>query len=338
MKRHFGEVVLAVFFIALVAGGFLLIRAYKQPLAAPLALNVQAAAPESNAPGSLVPASSLQKPKGQDKKVCGQSGTMTIMIVGRDKTGIWVPPYGADAVRYVVVDFNHSEISMFDFYRDLVLDTPSLDKDYGVSESQLGEVYTVVTSQVENTDEEPNKADMAATNAVAQTIFDNFQVKPDHYATLDEDVLWEVIDDLGGIEVNVPAAVTIDGTTIQAGEQTFDGETAQFYMRYLPETEAAWNRTDRQNVVLRGLRAKLTQIDTATKIPALYDTFKSNVITDLSLEQINSLICMIQEVPIDDVAHAAIPRNMVTVDEAQGTMVINDFNAVKKLVKEALKQ
>ncbi len=338
MKRHFGEVILAAFLIALVGGGALLIRAYKQPLAAPLTLNVQAAAPEAAAPADLAPASSVQKPKEQDKKVCGQTGKMTIMIVGRDKQGIWVPPYGADAVRYVVVDFNHSEISIFDFYRDLVLDTPSLEKDYSISKSELGEVYTVVTSKVENTDEEPNKADITATNAVAQTIFDNFQVKPDHYATLDEDVLWEVIDDLGGIEVDVTHPGTFEGKTISSGKQTFDGETAQLYMRALSSTDAVWVRTERQNEVLKGLRAKLSDPANVTKVLALYDTFKENVITDLSLEQITAVLCMTQEVAVEDVTHATVPSDMVTVDEALGTITINDMNAVKKLVKEALKQ
>ncbi len=338
MKKYFGEAILAAFFIALVAGGALLIRAYKQPLASPMTLNVEAAAPGAAAPANIVPASAVQKPQAQTKKVCGMSGTMTIMVVGRDKQGVWVPPYGADATRFVVVDFNQSEISLFDFHRDLLLDTPSLKKDYNVSQSELGEVYSVVTSKVTNPVDDPNKADLAATNAVAQTIFDNFQIKPDHYATLDEDVLWEVIDDLGGITVNVPATVTIEEKTINAGEQTFDGETAQVYMRFLTATEDAWGRTERQNVVLRGLRAKLTDPTVITKIPDLYQTFKDNVLTDLSLEQINALICMANEVPIDDVAHATIPRTMVTVEEKQGTITINDLNAVKKLVKEALKQ
>ncbi len=338
MKRHFSEVILAVFLIALVAGGVFLIRAYKQPLAPALALNTESAAPEAAGPQAAAPVSANPQPKAQDKKTCGMSGTMTIMIVGRDKAGIWVPPYGADAVRFVVVDFNHSEISMFDFHRDLLLDTPSLKKDYGVEKSELGEVYTVVTANVTNPPNDPIKADVAATNAVAQTIFDNFQVKPDHYATLDEDVLWEVIDDLEGISVDVPEAITVDQVAIAKGPQVFNGETAQLYMRYLPDTESAWKRTDRQNVVLKGLRDKLTQPGVITKLPDLYETFKSNVITDLSLEEINAVICMANEVPLENVAHASIPRNMVTVEDPQGTILINDLNAVKQLIKDALKQ
>ncbi len=338
MKKHFGEIILAVFFIALVAGGAFLVHFYKQPMAPHLTLDVQGAAPLSAAPASADPASAVQKPQSQAKKVCGMSGKMTIMIVGRDKQGIWVPPYGADAVRFVVVDFNQPGISIFDFQRDLLLATPSLNKEYGVSQSELGEVYTVVTSKVTNPANDPNKADIAATNAVAQAIFDNFQVKPDHYATLDEKVLWEVIDALDGITVDVPHAVTIEGTTIDAGEQPFDGKTAELYMRYLPDTEAVWNRTDRQNDVLLGLRNKLKEPDVITKVPDLYKAFIANVITDLSPEQANALICMANEVPMADIAHATIPRNMVTVEDPAGTILINDLNAVKQFVKDALKQ
>lgn len=321
MKRHFGGVWLGALLIVLLAGGVLLLRAYKQPLAPPLVLKAEAAAPAV-----------AEKPAFQVNKTCGMSGAMILMIIGRDDD-VWVPPYGADAVRYASVDFDRKTIGLFDFHRDLLLDTPSLKEPYGIVRAELGEVYTAVGLK----EADPAKADRAAANAVAQAIFDNFAVRPDHYITLKESMLWDVIDILGGVEVEVPVAIEVEGVQIDAGARTLDGRTAELYVRYLPDTGSVWTRTDRQNAILFGLHKKLIDPAVIAKLPDLYQEFQDAFVTDLSPEQINALVCMLKEVPANEVGHSSIPRSLVTVKDADGVILIHDLSAARKLAEDALK-
>ena len=155
---------------------------------------------------------------------------MTVLMIGRDEH-FWTPPYGADAIRMIKVDFGQKTVKIFAFERDLKLPTPSLDKKYNMSVYKLGPAYVLVR---EKEGQKTPGADIKATNEVAQILYDNFSIAPDHYITLEEGVLAEIVDISGGITVTVPNAIKYPGLPLYltAGTQSFDGRTAMLYSRY----------------------------------------------------------------------------------------------------------
>lgn len=128
---------------------------------------------------------------------------------------------------------------------------------------------------------------------LALTMEYNFGVYPDHYVLVN---LWsfvEVIDSLGGIEVQVANDLCDHrddyGTYCAwAGTQFMDGETALWYVRSRYTTNDL-DRNRRQQEVLIGLFNKLLSVDGIRRARDLYEIYQDNVTTDMSFDQIITL-------------------------------------------------
>jgi LCP family protein required for cell wall assembly len=129
---------------------------------------------------------------------------------------------------------------------------------------------------------------------LAQTFEYNFGVRPDYYAMINFWSFVEVIDSLGGIDVQVAETMTDQRTghgyyTVQAGEVHMDGEMALWYAR-ARMSSSDFDRTQRQQEVLRAIFDKLLSLDAVTRAPQLFDIYRDNVTTDLTLEAIRPLL------------------------------------------------
>ncbi len=328
-KNPVFEIIGIIGLLALLVIGIAAFQVYRSPLAEPLSLTLApgASSVQANTFGggdTPVPAVSTAKAN------CGLSGTMTVLMIGRDEY-FWTPPYGADAIRMIKVDFSQKTVKIFAFERDLKLSTPSLAKKYDTAVYKLGSAYVLVR------DKEGNKApgaDIKATNEVAQILYDNFSIAPDHYVTLEEGVLANIVDTVGGISVNVPDAIAYPGLSLylSAGTQIFDGRTAMLYSRYIKDGEPTldeWGRIDRQALVFKGLASKLMQPAVLPKIPDLYKQVSKSLITDLSPAQIIALSCIAKDITPDSVTMKTVERDQMLI-EANESMVIQDIDAIRQ--------
>jgi LCP family protein required for cell wall assembly len=129
---------------------------------------------------------------------------------------------------------------------------------------------------------------------LALTMEYNFGVHPDYYALVN---LWsfvEVIDSLGGIDVQVGQNLCDHrdsyGTyCVQAGMQHMQGETALWYVRSRYTTNDL-DRNRRQQEVIIALFSKLLSLDGLSRAGDLYDIYSDNVTTDMSFNQMTSLL------------------------------------------------
>jgi LCP family protein required for cell wall assembly len=338
--------------IVLIAGGTYLAILFNKPLNQGLSLqtNLSTATPGSKTNGStainlpsVTPlsnttvSSSVASPTTPAiANVCGGSGSIMMMVLARDEN-YWMYPFGVDLIRLLKVDFDQKKISVFALPRDLLVNTPHLTK-YQITQSNLGLVYYTVR-KAEGDD---RAADLKATNAIAQIIYDNFDVAADHYVMVEESVLTDAINTVGGIEVDVPKAIDHEepGMTLHvaAGLQKMDGITAQTYVRYLVEDTSLsdeWGRFDRQADVINGLVEKLVTPATFVKIPELINEFNKKVITDLTPAQIISMACMAKTIPYDQIKFGEITREQVKI--VGGSMVMIDPANTSRLIQDFLK-
>lgn len=129
---------------------------------------------------------------------------------------------------------------------------------------------------------------------LALTMEYNFGVRPDHYVLIN---LWsfvEVIDSLGGIDVQIGQDLCDHrddhGTyCVQAGPERMHGETALWYVRSR-YTTSDLDRNRRQQEVVTALFAKLLSVDGLSRAGELYDIYRDNVTTDMSFEQMATLL------------------------------------------------
>ncbi len=286
---------------------------------------------------AVVPTAPAATPTAQPTEMagnCGNTGRMQLLVIGLTSPTEG-EAIGADAIRLVTVDFDQPSISVLTLPALLWLDTPVL-ADFDQQQYWLTAVYTVAYDAAEG-DIEPIRA-RKATHAVAQTIVDNFGYIPDHYITFDDGVFVRYIDQLGGIEVDLPEAVdgTVEGYGIYpAGLQLLDGKsTLNFARLFRPNGISGhdvWGNLKRQNMIVKAMIIETAKPQNWTKIPGLLDEVHRSVITDLSLNQTIDLACMVQEVG-ESTQMLAVSDDMAKLDRF-GRMV-PDAEAIKALIAE----
>jgi LCP family protein required for cell wall assembly len=265
--------------------------AYQRPLGEPLAINQAPPAVAAALPEVLPQA----QPK-QPQQTCGQTGQLKLLVIGSDRSE-GVAPYGADAVRLIQVDFSQKRVTVAAFSRDLEVKVDGL-ADKKLKRAPLGLAYHYKYAETSGTDKERA---VASTNLVAQLLYDNYKLQPEHYLTTELQHFDSLVEALKGVTINNPNEFTSDNSiSFAKGELSLNGEQAAEYMRtFKPGGDMA--RLQRQNLVMKGLREKLVDPGVLLDIPELYTRFNQIVFTSLSVEQLNSLNCMLKEVPKEDI-------------------------------------
>ncbi|MEK4107121.1 LCP family protein [Paenibacillus sp. FSL R10-2791] len=125
----------------------------------------------------------------------------------------------------------------------------------------------------------------------------------DYTTILDFQGFRDVVDELGGVEVNISENMcytdTVDGTNInlKKGPAELDGKNALDYVRYRksnckPKTNASddFDRNKRQNEVLNSLVDQMQSLGGVLKIGKVLDAVDSNMKTDIENSQIKDMI------------------------------------------------
>ncbi|HSK99714.1 MAG TPA: LCP family protein [Rubrobacteraceae bacterium] len=102
----------------------------------------------------------------------------------------------------------------------------------------------------------------------------------DHYAVVDFRGFEEVIDAMGGVEVDVEDEVP-PKYGIQDGPQTLNGRQALFYARFRGTAGGDLDRIRHQQRLIGALREQVLSWNTLAKLPPIVGTLMSNVDTDV---------------------------------------------------------
>ena len=151
-------------------------------------------------------------------------------------------------------------------------------------------------------------------------------IEINHVALVDFNSFRELIDELGGVTVNVPAPIVSNrfdcpfptdsqcqrwqGWRFAKGKQTMDGRRALIYSRIrenkLNPAENDLTRGERQQVVVQAIADKLTSPGTLFKLPFIGDDLLKPLATDLSSGQFLQLAWMKFRSPEDRTLHCRL--------------------------------
>jgi anionic cell wall polymer biosynthesis LytR-Cps2A-Psr (LCP) family protein len=258
---------------------------------------------------------------------CGQSGSWNILILGVDSP-ILPGPNGPLDIRVGKVDFSRKSAAVFSFPRDLWLPIRGLE-GFGFTQTRLGEAYLIARSNA-------GFPVAAATNLLANNLYDNFGVVSDHYITLKMSTLSAIIDAVGGISLNIP--VPYDGTPygfhyFPAGTYRMNGVLALEYA-IAPTSLNQWDALDRKNLVLTALVERLFSPDVIPSIPALIPQFLQVATTDLSMQQIMDLVCISQQIPKEQMTIAGV--GPADVSNGIGGVLYPNWDSIRAKVQQYL--
>lgn len=260
---------------------------------------------------------------------------VTFLLLGSDmRLGT---PFRTDTIIFVAIRPQVGQVTMISIPRDLWVYIPGW------------EMQRINTAYVHGAANGQDGGEMLLKN----TILYNLGLRVDHVAIVDFDGFRRIVDTLGGVDVPVACEYTdwrlkspeLDPQdennwelyTVHPGIVHMDGDMALWYARARSKS-SDYDRSRRQQEVLRSLYARGLQIGAMTKLPELYRNLRSSVRTDVDLSTLLTLAPLALHVGNADIRSYYIVPPLVTAWTTSGGawVAVPDGAAIRAMLERAL--
>ena len=159
----------------------------------------------------------------------------------------------------------------------------------------------------------------------------------DHYVIVNLQGLNKIIDEIGGIVVNVPQRMQYQDHTAMLninlfpGRQLLDGSQAVGFVRFRHDNLGDIGRIQRQQEFMRAVIKKLTDPITFTKLPEVVSIYRKTILTDLQPQEIIKIANFIRNVPSSNQRIVILPGDFTRTSSA-GYWIPNQ-KEIDKLIK-----
>jgi len=126
-------------------------------------------------------------------------------------------------------------------------------------------------------------------NAMVRSVSKLLSISIHQYIIIDMKTFADLIDILGGLDIYVEENMDYDDEAaglsihIPQGYQHLSGEDVQKYLRYRGEKLGDVGRVQRQQKFIKALYAKVLQLETIPKLPAIADIFRNRMETSAEI-------------------------------------------------------
>jgi LCP family protein required for cell wall assembly len=240
---------------------------------------------------------------GPTPQVWDGASRVTVLVMGLDYRD-WEADQGAprtDTMMLLTVDPLAKTAGMLSIPRDLWVNIPGFQPNKINTAHRFGEVYKL-----------PGGGPGLAIKTVEQLL----GVPINYYAIVDFYAFERMIDEIGGIEVDVPEEIKVDplgkGNTVvlEPGLNLLDGPVALAYARARNTEGGDFDRAQRQQQVVLAIRDKVLNLNMlptlAGKSQVLYNEIASGVKTNMTLEEAIKLAWLAQGIAKEDIKRGVI--------------------------------
>lgn len=263
----------------------------------------QSSAPAvENEPAPILSGNALKPWQGRER--------VSILLMGIDQRCDEVGPTHTDTMMVLTIDPLGLSAAVLSLPRDLWVEIPDIGVDRINQAFYFGELYEL-----------PGGGPRLAVDTVEGLL----GTPLDYYVTVNFDAFVEVVDLIGGIEVEVENDIEdltypdrcygYDPFIIEAGTQQLDGAEALKYARTRATFGGDVDRAERQQAVILAVRDQVLRLDMAPQLlsqsPQIWQSLQDNVRTNLSLDEAMQLALLVQDIPRDSIHTAVIDFNYV---------------------------
>lgn len=239
---------------------------------------------------------------------------MTVLVMGVDKRQGERGPWRTDTMILARIDPVEKTAAMVSLPRDLFLLIPDYGRGARAARINTANVYGDIYDY-------PGGGPALA----KRTIYRNFGIQVDRYAIIDFDGFRKIVDQIGGIEVDVPRRIvdtqypTEDYGYMRVefapGIQHMDGKRALIYAR-TRKSSSDFARAERQQQVIMAIRDKALSLGilpslTPANLVSMINTVDDSIETDLTVEELLALARVGREIQEEDIARAVIGPNQI---------------------------
>lgn len=137
-----------------------------------------------------------------------------------------------------------------------------------------------------------------------------------HYAEVNFDELIELVDVIGGVEIDVEQRIDnpkAGSVVIEEGLQTLDGEAALVYVRDRDYADGDYTRTSHQRELIEAILKKIMNLSVA-ELPGAIQKAAGCVTTDLKVDQIIDLALQFKDINNLKIYSAVLPSTTAMID------------------------
>jgi LCP family protein required for cell wall assembly len=275
---------------------------------------------------------------GENPEVADIEERINILFLGLDRR-VGVPEDTAartDSVFILTIDPFSKTAGVFSIPRDLVVEIP--DGSGGYIDDRVNVAWEMGEFVY---DGYPGGGPSLAMD----TIEHNFDIPIDHYVILDFEDFKDLIDEVGGIDIDVTEYVADFSYTdcegcgsdyaveFLPGPEHMDADRALAYAR-IRKGSNDFKRIERQQLVIEATAKKALGLDlfvSPDKALDLYGEYKDAVQTDISDLLIPGLAKLAQQVGTDNINMVSIASATYPCSECTGAMLLAEWDIVEEL-------
>jgi LCP family protein required for cell wall assembly len=264
-------------------------------------------APEGGPPDVNTP---LQSPSGPTPQPWDGASRVSVLIMGLDYRD-WEADQGAprtDTMILFTIDPLSRTAGMLSIPRDLWVNIPGFEPNKINTAYRFGEVYNLPGG---------------GPGLAMKTVEGLLGVPINFYALVDFYAFERFIDEIGGVDVEVPEEIKVDPigkantVVLEPGVRTLSGEVALAYARARNTEGGDFDRAQRQQQVTLAIRDQVLSLNLLpiliSKAPVLYQEIAAGVHTNLTLEQALKLAVLATQIPEGGIKRGVIgPPSQVT--------------------------
>ena len=247
----------------------------------------------------------------------GENGKLNILLMGVDSRGDDLVGR-SDTLMVITLDKESGEMQMLSIPRDSYVTMAGTGRKDKINHAYAYGGVEMAKSTVENM----------------------LELKIDHYGVFNFSSFKEIIDTLGGVEVDIPfsfkernQAGVPNALVFTEGRQLLNGEEALAFARMRKQDPRGdIGRGERQQLVVQAVIRKLTDLSSITKYKSVYEAVDNNTDTDIGLLDIPSFLTYLKDYDVERLTLQGEGVNYGGVYYHQ--LYDNSLEEIKKALKE----
>lgn len=222
--------------------------------------------------------------------------TYNFLVLGHDRAATLT-----DVIMLINYNVTEGKIAIMQFPRDTYV-------SYGVATNRINASYATFFNEAR--DAGSKQPELDALRKFADILEKALCTKISYTAIMNLDGFRNIVDAIGGVEVNVPHDIyhvdELQGLYInlKAGLQTLNGDQAEQFVRCRSYLQADHGRQDAQKIFMSAFIKKVQESIDATKLTVLAESVLDNLYTDITVSEF-----------------VYFGKNLLKVDRANITMV-----------------
>jgi polyisoprenyl-teichoic acid--peptidoglycan teichoic acid transferase len=162
----------------------------------------------------------------------------------------------------------------------------------------------------------------------------------DRYVRLNVQGIEKLIDALGGIQVHVPIDMHYQDDSqhlyinLKAGDQRLNGKKALEFLRFRYDENGDIGRIQRQQSLMRAFMEQVLTPATVTKLPQILSIIRSHLDTNLTVEELFSLVSFGAQTQRSDVQMLMLPGSFSDPAEYKASFWLPNYEAINTLTAQ----